>query len=41
MALTWEEVDALKAAIVDVCPDVYSDAFKDNPAAHQTCTVGN
>jgi len=41
MALDHAEVDALKDAIVDACPDVYSTAFKSNPAAHQTCTVGN
>lgn len=41
MALVHAEVDALKDAIVAVCPEVYSQAFKDDPAAHQTCTVGN
>ena len=41
MALTHSEVDALKDAIVAACPDVYSQAFKDNPAAHQTCATGS
>ena len=41
MALTHAEVDALKDAIVAVCPEVYSQAFKDDPAAHQTCTISN
>ncbi|MEQ9321385.1 MAG: phospholipase D-like domain-containing protein [Polyangiaceae bacterium] len=41
MSLTHSEVDALKDAIVAVCPEVYSQAFKDDPGAHQTCTISN
>lgn len=38
MALDHAEVTALKAAIVARCPAVYSDAFKSDPAGHQSCT---
>ncbi len=41
MALDHAEITALKSAIVSACPQVYSQAFKDDPPAHQTCTVGN
>ncbi len=37
MALSWSEVDALKDAIREACPDVDSEAFREAPAAHQTC----
>lgn len=41
MALNHAEITALKSAIVSACPQVYSQAFKDDPVGHQTCTVGN
>lgn len=37
MALDWDEVTRLKLAIRDACPDIDSDAFRREPAAHQTC----
>ena len=37
MALTWDEINPLKEAIRDACPEVDSDAFRDNPAAHRFC----
>ena len=37
MALTWAEVQALKSAIAEACPDVYSDAYRDDPDDYQTC----
>jgi len=38
MALTWDEVDTLKWLIGETCPDVDSDAYRDDPAAHTTCS---
>lgn len=37
MALDHAEIEALKDLIVDNCPDVYSDPFKDYPASHTVC----
>ena len=37
MALTWDEVAALKSAISSNCPAVYSDEYQDDPAGHQSC----
>jgi len=41
MALSHGEIAALKSAIVSACPQVYSQAFKNDPVGHQSCTVGN
>ncbi|MEM1033712.1 MAG: phospholipase D-like domain-containing protein, partial [Myxococcota bacterium] len=41
MALDHGEVAALKSAIAAACPQVFSSAFRDDPAAHQSCAVGN
>lgn len=38
MALTWQEVTTLKQLIRSECPDVDSTEFRQNAAAHQTCT---
>ncbi len=38
MSLSWEEVRDLKSLISKECPAVNSEAFRTNPAAHQTCT---
>ena len=37
MALVHAEIDDLKDRIRDACPAVNSEAFRTNPAAHQTC----
>ncbi len=37
MALDWDQVTYLKEAIRQACPAVDSDAFRDDPAGHQTC----
>jgi len=37
MALTWDEVTYLKGIIRDHCPDINSEPFRTDPAAHQTC----
>jgi phosphatidylserine/phosphatidylglycerophosphate/cardiolipin synthase-like enzyme len=37
MALEHAEVDALKDLIVDNCPDVYSDPFRNAPESHTVC----
>lgn len=37
MALDHAEIATLKDLIVDNCPDVYSDPFKDDPASHKVC----
>lgn len=37
MALTWDEVTALKSLIVKECTIVNSTDFRTNPAAHKTC----
>ncbi|MCB9674892.1 MAG: hypothetical protein H6737_07230 [Alphaproteobacteria bacterium] len=37
MALTQGEVDYLKDAIYQACPDINSDAYRTNPAAHRWC----
>ena len=37
MALTWSEVEALKDAIQDACPDVDSDEYREDPGDHQSC----
>lgn len=37
MALSWPEVTELKRTIRDHCPQVDSDNFRQNPAAHRTC----
>ncbi len=37
MTLTYEEFDALKAAIRAACPAVDSDDYKDDPENHTTC----
>jgi phosphatidylserine/phosphatidylglycerophosphate/cardiolipin synthase-like enzyme len=37
IALDHAEVTALKQLIVDNCPAVYSDPYKDAPASHQYC----
>ncbi|MEM6996397.1 MAG: phospholipase D-like domain-containing protein, partial [Myxococcota bacterium] len=39
MALGHEEVRSLKALIVDRCPQVNSQEFRSNPAAHQVCEI--
>ena len=38
MALPWQQVQDLKDAVRDNCPDAYSDAYRDDPAGHQVCT---
>ena len=37
MALYWDEVTYLKGIIRDNCPDINSEPFRTDPAAHQTC----
>ena len=37
MALDWQEVYTLKSAIAEACPEVYSDAYRENPGAHRWC----
>jgi phosphatidylserine/phosphatidylglycerophosphate/cardiolipin synthase-like enzyme len=37
MALYWDEIDALKDAIQDACPDVDTDAYREDPADHTSC----
>ena len=37
MALNWDEVTYLKEIIRDNCPDINSEPFRTDPAAHQTC----
>ena len=37
MALDWQEVTDLKAAIVEHCPDISSDAYHDSPGSHRFC----
>jgi len=38
MALTWSELDQLRRLIRENCADADSQAFRDNPLAHKTCT---
>jgi phosphatidylserine/phosphatidylglycerophosphate/cardiolipin synthase-like enzyme len=38
MALTWSELDALRTLIRQNCTSADSQEFRDNPAAHKTCT---
>ena len=38
MALTWDEVTDLRALTRTHCPAVDSAAFRDDPAAHRTCS---
>jgi len=40
MALSWDEVSALKTAIADHCPDIDSWQFRGSPSSHQECTRG-
>jgi phosphatidylserine/phosphatidylglycerophosphate/cardiolipin synthase-like enzyme len=37
MALDWDEVTYLKGIIRDNCPDINTEPFRTDPAAHQTC----
>jgi phosphatidylserine/phosphatidylglycerophosphate/cardiolipin synthase-like enzyme len=37
MALDWSQVTELKGAIRQACPAVDSQAYRDDPVAHQTC----
>jgi len=37
MALTWDEVTALKATIYANCPQINDEEFRTNPQAHLTC----
>jgi phosphatidylserine/phosphatidylglycerophosphate/cardiolipin synthase-like enzyme len=37
MALTWDQVDELKWLIGEVCPEVDSDPYREDPSAHRTC----
>lgn len=37
MALDWNQVTYLKAAIRDHCPDINSDAFRNHPEDHKWC----
>ncbi len=37
MSLDWAQVTALKAALRDACPEVDSDAFREDPGAHRRC----
>lgn len=37
MALTWDEVDALKAAMRDACPELNSEDFRRYPERHYRC----
>ena len=37
MALDWPQVDALKRAIRDACPNINTAPFRDNPTAHRFC----
>jgi len=37
MALTWQEVDDLKAAMRDACPEINSDDFRRHPERHYRC----
>jgi len=37
MALSWSEVEVLKDAIQAACPDVDTDAYRDDPEDYQTC----
>jgi len=39
MALSQPQIAQLKRLIADLCPDVWSDAFRSEPAAHQSCDV--
>ncbi len=40
MALTYDEVTALKDAIYENCPDINSDDFRQNPGDHRYCDRG-
>jgi len=37
MALSHSEVNFLKDAMVENCPDINSDPYRDNPGAHRVC----
>ncbi|HJL06191.1 MAG TPA: phospholipase D-like domain-containing protein [Polyangiaceae bacterium LLY-WYZ-15_(1-7)] len=37
MALTWDEVDALKRAMRDACPEIDSEDFRRHPERHYRC----
>ncbi len=41
MALTWQEVDDLKAAMRDACPEINSDDFRRYPERHYRCDPTN
>ena len=41
MALTWEELDAYKARVRDVCPAINSADYRDNPDRHYVCVLPN
>jgi phosphatidylserine/phosphatidylglycerophosphate/cardiolipin synthase-like enzyme len=38
MALTWQQVTTLKEAIRANCPEINSDAFRNEPQVHTTCS---
>jgi len=38
MALGWQQVQDLKDAVRDHCPDVNADPYRNEPASHQQCT---
>jgi phosphatidylserine/phosphatidylglycerophosphate/cardiolipin synthase-like enzyme len=40
MALDWDQIDVLKDAIRDVCPDVDSEPYRTDPTNHMTCERG-
>ena len=37
MALDWDQITALKAAIREACPDINSWQFREYPDRHRTC----
>jgi len=39
MALSQPQIAQLKRLIAELCPDVWSDAFRAEPAAHQSCDI--
>ncbi len=41
MALTWDEVDALKNAMRDACSEINAEDFRNHPERHYTCNPAN
>ena len=41
MSLSWDEVDTLKRAMREACPEINSTDFRRNPERHYSCNPEN